>query len=152
DPDGADLMPTGKSPIVWSPDGARLFVLTHGVQPDSSGGNYLLWVLGGEGTAPHAPVQLGFAPWRPDVSPDGATLYILGYDPDLSTDPTNTNVIARGPAFVSVVDAQTGTERVRIRLYGLQLGQRSNLDSILDPDVALGPDGYRYYVLHAEAP
>jgi hypothetical protein len=51
----------------------------------------------------------------------------------------------RGPVFVSDVDARSGTERVRIRLYDLQLGQRTNLDSILDPDVALAPDGYRYY-------
>ncbi len=134
--------------LTWSPDSSRVFFTT------TEGEESLrqrLWVLDVKTKEARALVELDFGVQRLNVSPDGESVYLLGFpEPDLTTG------VATGDAFLAVVNADTGAMTAKIGLPGVLAGwrreEREEGEVYADywPGVAVSPDGGRYYVVHAD--
>jgi hypothetical protein len=89
------------------------------------------------------------------VAPGGDALYAVAYTPDAS----ERSIVASDPAFLVVLDLNTGAERGRIQLPDLKVGQRKEVGSdgrteywTYEPGLQVAPDGNRVYIARAHEP
>ncbi|MBV9169052.1 MAG: hypothetical protein JOZ81_03065 [Chloroflexi bacterium] len=131
--------------LAWSPDGRWLYLITTDETEQRQ-----LWLIdtSSRGATPLS-VRLDFVPERLDVAPNGSSVFVLG---GRSADNTRESMAVPGSGFVAIYDPLSLTERIRVPLSGLDIGQADQAPGSVWPGVAMAPDGSRYYVVHGDRP
>jgi len=112
------------SPILWSPDGSRLYVFTVSRTRDwvTSGRNAdetrEVWIVDAAGAAPPTPIPLDAAVWRADFAPTGQAVNVLGYQ---TRGPSQWGYFEPGSTVLLILDPNTGVTRARIPLPGVKV-------------------------------
>ena len=134
------------SALTWSADGGHLYAV--------GDGGLMIFDATGHSEPRLVPLPAGTI-WRWVVAPDDSALYILVYD----RDPEERAVLAKGLAFLVVLDLMTGMERARIILPGLKIGYRHDVEEdvskgypLYEPGMVMAPDGSRMYVAYPDKP
>jgi hypothetical protein len=149
----------GEPPVVWSADGARLYVFTASRRRDWAIGAQSpdevrqLWMADVQSGGAPIPVTLDAAPWRVTLAPSGLALYVLGYN---TLGPSRWGYLDPGSTVLSILDPATGSTRTRIPLPGVKVARSlagpPSPAGAYSPGVAVAPNGRYYYVAHADEP
>jgi hypothetical protein len=146
-------------PLLWSPDGSRLYVFTVSRPANtqdwltggaSSGEVRQLWLVDPTGSSPPTAVELEAAPWRMSFSPSRHGLFVLGYQ---TRGPSRWGYFDPGSTVLLMLDPTTGVRRAVVPLPGVKVAALPGASQRwYDPGVGFSPNGRYYFVAHPDAP